>query len=118
MPAAVAPTPLRPGAPPSRDIADDFAALLAFEHGEQPQAPAQSGPEHAPIAVQATPPEITDAMLEQIATRVAERLSTGLLNAMTTTIRDTVRAVVSETSERLVREEIARVKGEAERDTT
>ena len=118
MPAAAAPMPPQSGPPPARDVADDFAALLAFEQGEQPQPPAQSEPEPAPVVVYAAPPEITDAMLEQIATRVAERLNTGLLNAMTATIRDTVRAVVSETSERLVRDEIARIKGDAERDTT
>jgi hypothetical protein len=72
--------------------------------------------------VQATAPEITDDMLDQIAARVVERLNAGsfadhLRDAMTTTVRDTVRSVVSETSERLVRDEIARVKAQAERDT-
>ena len=123
MPAAVAPMPARSSAPPLRDVADDFAALLAFEQGEQPHPPAPSEPAPVPVIGPAAAPAITDAMLDQIAARVAERLNTGLLgdhlrDAMTTTIRDAVRAVVSETSERLVRDEIARVKGQAERDTT
>jgi glycosidase len=40
-----------------------------------------------------------------------------LREAMTATVRDTVRSVVAETSERLVRDEIARIKARAERDT-
>ena len=72
--------------------------------------------------MQAAAPEITGAMLDQIAERVAERLNAGLLgehlrDAMMATIRETVRAVVSDTSERLVRDEIARIKAQAERDT-
>lgn len=116
MPATVAPLP-------GRDVADDFAALLAFEQGEHPHPPAPA-PEPAPAAiiVQAPAPEITDAMLDQIAARVADRLTAGsfaehLREAMTATVRDTVRAVVSDTSERLVRDEIARLKAQAERDT-
>jgi CheY-like chemotaxis protein len=141
MPAAVAPMPPRPVPPPppviapapavapptaTRDVADDFAALLAFEQGEQPHPPMAAPPAPpgpvAPVVVQAAAPEITDAMLDQIAERVAERLNAGLFGdqlreAMTAAVRDTVHAVVSETSERLVRDEIARLKGEAERDT-
>ena len=115
--------PMPGSAASTRDVADDFAALLAFEQGEHPHPPAPApAPAPAPVIVQAPPPEITDAMLEQIADRVAERLNAGSLGdqlreAMTATIRDTVRAVVSETSERLVRDEIARLKAQAERDT-
>lgn len=112
----------RPGAPSAprsaRGVADDFAALLAFETGEHPHPPAPAEPAHAP----APPAEITDAMLDQIAERVVDRLNAGafadhLREAMTATVRDTVRAVVSDTSERLVRDEIARLKAQAERDT-
>ena len=138
MPAAVAPMPprpqddpasdVRPPAPPSsaaassRDVADDFAALLAFEQGEHPHPPGPSEPAPAPVIVHAAPPEITNDMLDQIAERVAERLNAGsfaehLREAMTATVRETVRAVVSDTSERLVRDEIARLKAQAERDT-
>ena len=63
----------------------------------------------------APPPQISDEMLDRVAARVAERMQgtfsmDGLRDSMTTAIRDTVRAVVSETSERLVREEIERIK--------
>lgn len=138
MPAAVAPMPRRPHdtrppgagpvAPPSsasaasRDVADDFAALLAFEQGEHPHPPGHSEPAPAPVIVHAAPPEITDGMLDQIAERVANRLSAGsfaeqLREVMTATVRETVREVVSDTSERIVRDEIARLKAQAERDT-
>lgn len=107
---------------PARDVADDFATLLAFEQGEHPHRPAHEPTAAAPVIGHAAPREITDAMLDQIADRVAERLNAGSLgdqlrDAMTATIRETVRAAVSETSERLVRDEIARLKAQAERDT-
>ena len=101
-------------------VADDFAALLAFETGDAPEPPPMVAA--APIVVQAATPEITEVMLDQIAQRVADRLNSSnfgadLRAAMATVIRDTVRSVVSDTSERLVREEIGRVKAKAERDT-
>jgi CheY-like chemotaxis protein len=126
LPEPVAPiVPLAPIASPApvataRDeaqspMADDFAALLAFEQGEQPHPPVTSvGPEIKVVA-----PEITDEMLDQIAARVADRLSASAFGdqlkesmsaTMRETVRDTVRSVVSETSERLVREEIDRIK--------
>lgn len=80
-----------PPEPPAR-VADDFAALLAFEQGEK-KAP----PIIEPV-IHAVAPEITPEMIEQIAASVASRLEAS--------IRDTVRTVVSDTSERLVREEI------------
>jgi len=101
-----------------RDVADDFAALLAFEQGEVDHAPRRPAPvaaaPPAPV-IHTVTPEITDDMLDQIATRVAERLNAGLFGsrlreAMTETVRETVRSVVAETSERLVREEIERVR--------
>jgi CheY-like chemotaxis protein len=119
-----APAPPPPPPPPESQVADDFAALLAFEQGEQPHPPAPPAPAPvpAPVIVQAAAPEITDAMLDQIAERVAVRLNAESLGEhlraeITATIRETVHAVVSETSERLVRDEIARVKAQAERDT-
>ena len=105
-------------------MADDFAALLAFETGDgpAPQAAAPAAAPVAPVIVQAAAPEITDDMLDQIAQRVADRLNGAafgaeLRSAMTAAVRETVRSVVSETSERLVRDEIARVKARAERET-
>ena len=117
-----APAPPPPPPPPASQVADDFATLLAFEQGEQPHPPAPSAPAPAPVIVQAAAPEITDDMLDQIAERVAVRLNAGSLGEhlraeITATIRETVHAVVSETSERLVRDEIARIKAQAERET-
>lgn len=129
VPAPVVQTPMPPPEPisfaPSAagSVADDFAALLAFETGDGP-APSrpEPPPPPAPVVVQALAPEMTEAMLDQIAQQVAERLNAAtfgaeLREAMTTAVRDTVRSVVAETSERLVRDEIARIKARAERDT-
>ncbi len=113
--------PLAPSSVAPSSVADDFAALLAFETGDPiPQRVPPPAP--AAVTVQAVAPEITDEMLDQIAQRVADRLNGGTLGAdlrqaMTATIRETVRSVVSDTSERLVRDEIARVKARIERDT-
>ena len=90
-------------------VADDFAALLAYEQGESP------APIVTPAPVAALALQITDEMLDQIASRVAERLSAGrfgdqLKIVVTDTVRDTVRTIVSDTSERLVRDEIDRIK--------
>lgn len=129
LPEVAAPAP--PAAPavpvsvaPSVDVADAFTALLAFEQGEPAEVPAAGEPAATPppVVVSAPAPELTDAMLDQIASRVADRLNASLFedhlrDAMARTVRDTVRSVVSETSERLVRDEIARVKAQAERDT-
>jgi hypothetical protein len=100
-----------------RDVADDFAALLAFEQGEPHFAPPRPRPVAVvpPPVIETVTSEITDDMLDQIATRVADRLSAGLFGnrlreAMTETVRETVRSVVAETSERLVREEIERIR--------
>jgi len=126
--APIAPAaPIAPSAPPTSfaasSVADDFAALLAFETGEPvPHQDLPAAPATPTVVAPAVPPEITSEMLDQIADRVAERLSAGGLGAdlrhsMTEAIRDTVRAVVSDTSERLVRDEIARIKARIERDT-
>jgi DNA-binding response OmpR family regulator len=93
----------------SRGVADDFAQLLAFEQGEHPEPPPVMSAPAAEVRVVA--PEITEQMLDQIASRVADRLSESafgdqLKNAMSATVRE----VVSETSERLVRDEIDRIK--------
>lgn len=122
--APIAAPPPPPAAATQSPIADDFAALLAFEQGEQSalaredsgdRAGAASGREGVAPEVKVATPEITEQMLDQIAARVAERLSASafgeqLKDAMTSTMRDAVRSVVSETSERLVRDEIARIK--------
>lgn len=109
---AAAVAPVAPGS-----VADDFAALLAFETGDGPALPPAS-----PVVVQVAAPEVTEDMLDQIAQRVVERLNAAsfgadLREAMAASVRETVRSLVSETSERLVRDEIARVRARAERDT-
>ncbi len=109
--------PSSPVATETSPIADDFAALLAFEQGEQPHPPVVAAPE-----IKVVTPEITEQMLDQIAERVATRLNASafgdeLKAALTATMRDTVidtvRTVVSEISERLVRDEIDRIKSKS-----
>ena len=75
-------------------VADAFESLLAAEQGEvlPPQAPTI---------------EITDEVIERIAIRVAERLTQSLL-------MDKVTDIVSAATERLVKEEIARIRAAAE----
>ena len=64
-------------------------------------------------ATSTVPVEISEAQVEAIAQRVADKLSAGVLGDR---LRETVARIVSETSERLVREEIARIRAEADRD--
>ena len=97
--------PVDPVPPASaREVADDFAQLLAFEQGEHPEPPMPPPPEVRVVA-----PEITEEILEQLAGRVADRLNAGLFgetlkNAVTETVRTTVRDIAAEASERIVRE--------------
>jgi hypothetical protein len=75
-------------------LADAFDRLLAEEQGEAPAAFYGSGY------------GLSDADLDRIAARVADRLARGGLG-------DTVTRIVTEVSERLVREEIARIRQSA-----
>jgi CheY-like chemotaxis protein len=77
-------------------IAEAFSALLAVEQGEPGAVPVRlvTGP-----AV----PEITDELIEEITRRVIERLAPGA-------VRDVVSDVVAQVAERLVREEITRLR--------
>ena len=84
-------------APPLPPLADAFAALLAAEQGH----PLPGG-----ALWPATPPSpavVSDATIEAIARRVLERLSD-------TVVRQAVSDVASQVAERLVREEIERIK--------
>ncbi len=82
-------------------VADAFAALLALEDG-QPGA----RPVRLTIGDQTpSPPEITDAMIEDIVRRVVERLGPDVVRAV-------VVDVVSHISERLVKEEIERIRNQ------
>ncbi len=77
-------------------IADAFAALLALEQGEPGAKPVR-------LTTRDNQPVITDALVDEVTRRVLERLASD-------TARDVVVEVVSEIAERLVREEIARIR--------
>jgi CheY-like chemotaxis protein len=102
-PEAVAAPPVQ--APPSHEphathagsaIADAFSALLAVEQGEAGAAPLR-------LAAGSHAPAVTDELIDEIARRVIERLGAG-------PFRDIVTDVVSRIAERLVREEIDRIR--------
>jgi CheY-like chemotaxis protein len=87
-----------PAAPPGDGgnvILDAFNALLAMEQGE-PRPP-------RPHSGAAGPVVITDELVDEVARRVIERLAPG-------TARDLVKQIVGDVAERLVREEIGRIK--------
>ncbi len=91
-----------PNPPPLPALADAFAALLAAEQGGAltdatgtwPAAPPPAAP---PAAV------VTDELLEDVTRRVLARLSD-------TVVREAVADIASKVAERLVREEIERIK--------
>jgi CheY-like chemotaxis protein len=89
--------PPAPGPLPEVTLAEAFAALLAAEQGRA-TPPSSSAP--------ARPAAIDDEMIELIAKRVIERMSSGA-------VHDTVANI----AERLVREEIERIKSHARRPT-
>lgn len=88
-------------------IADAFAAILAAEQAE----PASAGrpawpPLQAAAAAEPTPPvplDLTDEQVDRIVGRVLDRMSDRV-------VRETVTGIASDTAERLVREEIERIK--------
>jgi len=82
-------------------LADAFAALLAAEQAEPGRAVESSAPPFVQIAP-ATPP-IADDVIEEIVRRVLERLSDRV-------VRETVSDIVSVAAERVVRDEIERLK--------
>lgn len=79
-------------------IADAFAAMLAAEQGSAQPSAAPEWPAASPTAA-----AITDDLVEEVARRVLARLSDA-------TVRETVSELVSAIAERLVREEIERIK--------
>lgn len=81
----------------SAPLADAFAALLAAEQGRV--ASGVAGPSAS------APPQVSDALVEEVTRRVLERLSSTL-------VRETVRDLVLQVAERLVREEIEKIKQE------
>jgi CheY-like chemotaxis protein len=82
-------------------VADMFAALFAAEQGET-VAPVPTSPSTRPEA----PITITDNLVDEVTRRVVERLAPGAANEL-------VAQVVSEVAERLIREEITRIKAAA-----
>ena len=80
-------------------IADVFSALFAAEQGESDVAPLRlPAPQPAPA--------VTDELVEEVTRRVLQRLAPNAAHEVVTKI-------VSEVAERLVREEIARIKSAA-----
>jgi CheY-like chemotaxis protein len=84
--------------PVAPTLVDAFAALLAVEQGE-PGATVPAWPE----AAEAAPGSETDALVETVTQRVLARLTDA-------TVREVVTARVLEVAERVVREEIERIK--------
>jgi hypothetical protein len=85
-------------------VADMFAALFAAEQGEAvtPAAPYQAS--HAAPG----PVTVTDGLVDEVTRRVVERLAPDAANEL-------VAQIVSEVAERLIREEISRIKAAAAR---
>jgi CheY-like chemotaxis protein len=107
--AGAAAVPQRNAAAPESAVADAFAALFAAEQGEPlPLPPAEPQPAFSAEQAALT---LSDEVIERIAARVADRLTEGLLG-------QTVSRVVTEVSERLVREEIARIRSAATQSRT
>jgi DNA-binding response OmpR family regulator len=81
-------------------VADMFAALFAAEQGESvaPAVPAAPPPPQ--------PAALTDSLVDEVTRRVVERLAPDAAH-------DLVAQIVSEVAERLVREEISRIKAAA-----
>jgi CheY-like chemotaxis protein len=98
-PAPVAPAlPAKPIVLPP--LADAFAALLAAEHGDAATAP---------VAWPATAPS-TDALVDQISRRVFDQVFHQIATRVDPLVRDAVRGLVSDVAERLITEEIERIK--------
>ncbi|MCU1385070.1 MAG: phoP 4, partial [Acidobacteria bacterium] len=101
VPAFELPMPNRPPLPP---LADAFAALLAAEQGEALTAASALWPTMPPPAPPAVPPAaVTDDIIEDVVRRVLDRLSD-------TVVRESIAEIASQVAERLVREEIERIK--------
>ena len=99
-----APAPAAPTAFPS--VADAFAAILASESRDS-TSDKPGWPVFQPPAVPEPPPpaplELTDAEVDRIVGLVLDRMSDRI-------VRETVTTIASDRTERLVREEIERIK--------
>jgi len=85
-------------------IADAFSALLAAEQGETGAPPVR-------LAGNGSQPVVTDAMIDDVARRVVQRLALGSSAEMQAMVKE----IVSSVAERLVREEIDRIRRNAPR---
>jgi CheY-like chemotaxis protein len=85
-------------------VADAFSALLAIEQGEPGVVPVR-------IGGNGSPPVITEPMIDDVARRVIQKLALGSSDQMHTIVKEIVSAV----AERLVREEIDRIRRNAPR---
>jgi CheY-like chemotaxis protein len=103
-PPDVTPT-LAPALPPHEPdsgrsiIADAFSALLAAEQGEPGARPPR-------LPGNGSAPVVTDTMIDDVARRVVQRLALGSSDQMQAMVRE----IVSSVAERLVREEIDRIR--------
>ena len=111
-PADVTPTltagPAPLGAAPATGrsiVADAFSALFAIEQGEPGVVPIRLGGN-------GTAPTITEPMIDDVARRVIQKLALGSSDQMQRLVRD----IVSTVAERLVREEIDRIRKDAPRN--
>jgi hypothetical protein len=93
LPPAAAPSPT-PAAAPLPPLADAFAALLSAEQG---------GPAPAWHAPRVESPAVSEDLVEQVTRRVLDQLTDRV-------VRETVADLVSAIAERLIREEIERIK--------
>ena len=80
----------------SSPIAEAFSALLAVEQGEPGAAPVR-------LTIAGSEPVMDDELIDRLAKRVVERLGPQVM-------RDTIADVVSDIAERVIREEIARIR--------
>ncbi len=80
-------------------IAEAFSALFAAEQGEPGATPIRLG-------ANGSAPVVTDAMVDDVARRVIQRLALGSSEQM----NGIVKQIVSDVAERLVREEIDRIR--------
>jgi CheY-like chemotaxis protein len=81
-------------------IADAFSALLAAEQGEPGAAPPRLAGNGS------SSPVVTDTMIDDVAKRVIQRLALGSSEQMQAMVKE----IVSSVAERLVREEIDRIR--------
>jgi CheY-like chemotaxis protein len=84
-------------------VADAFSALLAVEQGEPGAMPVRFAGNGTPV--------MTDRMVDDVAHRVVQKLALGSSDQMQALVRD----VVSGIAEKLVREEIDRIRRDAPR---